>query len=78
MSALPNSQDGAGRAAILIDAHGSKPESAEDGFDFLVEHVGAHDAKELGARDEDFFGRGLAGINVDDSGEQFAAGELAG
>ncbi len=76
LSAFPDSQDGAGCAAILIDAHGSKPECAKDGFDFLVGHVGAHDAKKLGARDEDFFVRGLAGINVDNSGEQFAASKL--
>ena len=76
MRAFPRGEEGACRAAILIDANGSKTESAEDGFDFLVGHVGAHDAKNFGARDVDFFGARLAGINVDDSGEQFAAGEL--
>src|SRR5713226_3648654 len=76
LRALPSSEQRAFRTAILIDAHGSETEGAEAGFDLLVGNVGAHDAEQLGAGEENFLGRAIAGIGIDNPGEEFAAGEL--
>ena len=40
---------------MLVDADGSEAERAQNGFDFLIGDVGAHDAEEFGASDLDFF-----------------------
>ncbi len=76
LCAFPSGEQGAFRAAILIDAHGSETERAEAGFDLLVGGIGAHDAEKLGASEKNFLGRALAGINVDNPGEEVASGEL--
>ena len=76
LRAFPRGQQRAFRAAILVDSHGSKAERAKNRFDFFVGNVGAHHAKKFRARQLDFFRCAFAGINIDDAGEQFAAGEL--
>src|ERR1700687_732032 len=76
LRALPGSEQGAFGAAILIDTHGSETEGGEAGFDLLVGNVGAHDAEELGAGEQNCPGHAFAGIGVNNSGEEFASGEL--
>src|SRR6266571_4822484 len=64
------------RAAGLVDSNGGKTKRAESGFNFLVGHVGAHDAKNFSARHADLFWRALARENVNDTGKQYASGKL--
>src|SRR4029077_7840494 len=45
-------------------------------FDLLVGNVRAHHAKQFRPSKLNFLGRALAGIYVDNAGEQFAAGKL--
>ena len=76
LGAFPGGEQGAFRAAIFADSNGSKTQGAEDGFDFFVGDIRAHHAKEFGAGQLDFFGSALAGIHIDNAGEQFTASEL--
>ena len=76
LRAFPRREKRARRAAVLVDSNGRKTKRAEAGFNFLVGHVGAHDAKNFRARHADFFWRTLARKNVNDTGKQFASGKL--
>src|SRR5258708_11303710 len=76
LRALPCGEERAFRAAVLIDSSGGETESAETGFRLLVGNVRTHDAKNFGARHVDFFRGALAGININNAREQFAAGKL--
>jgi hypothetical protein len=67
LGAFPRGEQGAFRAAILSDANGSEAERAENGFNFLVGNVRAHDAKELSAGQLDFFRGAFAGIDIDNT-----------
>src|SRR6266404_913708 len=76
LRAFPGGEERTFGAAILVDTHGSKTEGAESCFDFLVGDVGAHNAEKFGAREKNFPGCALAGIDVDDTGKKFASSEL--
>src|SRR5882762_3131905 len=76
LRALPCGEERAFRAAVLIDSNGGETESAETGLHLLVGNVRTHHAKNFGARHVDFFRGALAGININNAREQFAAGKL--
>ena len=76
LRAFPGGEERAFRAAVMVDSNGSETEGAEARLDLLVRNVCAHHAKNFGARHADFVRRALAGINIDDAGEQFATGKL--
>src|ERR1700719_1735802 len=71
--AFPGCENSPTCPAILIYAHRSEPQRTENGFDFLVWNIRAHDAKKFGAANMNLFRRPLSGIDIHNSGEQFAA-----
>src|SRR2546422_6116705 len=76
LSAFPGGEERAFRTAVLVDSNGSETEGAEARLDLLVRNVRAHYAKNFGASHADCFRRPLAGITIDNAGEQFATGKL--
>src|SRR5712692_5732003 len=76
LRAFPSGEEGAFRAAVVVDSNGSETQRAETGFNLFVGDVGAHHAENFGARHADLFRGALAGIDVNNTGEQFAAGKL--
>src|SRR5713226_1734130 len=68
LRAFPSGEEGAFRAAVVVDSNGRETQRAETGFNLFVGDVGAHHA-------ENFRGA-LAGIDVNNTGEQFAVGKL--
>src|SRR5580693_843687 len=69
LGAFPGGEQRAFRAAIFADAHWSEAERAQDGFDFLVGNIRAHDTEKFGARQLNFFRLAFARINIDDTRE---------
>src|SRR2546422_10495460 len=74
LGAFPGGEERAFRTTVLVDSNGSETEGAEARLDLLVRNVRAHHAKDFGAGHADLFRGALAGITIDDAGEQLATG----